>query len=261
MSVSDVAARAEARRKKILENAQKRLDKVLSKCDTQESSNCSSSDVSQVEKPVADPRPTYSKENTNVPHNAESSSLDTKLTQNTDVKKIPNINTEPRVKPTKLVTQNEHLPQEIPSPRCNSFLPNGFDFTKHLQLLENKTPSPSEELKRENRINMLFQIQYALLAIVVRLMLYWQVGWLFGEMILVPFVLTESVQISLGYVHTSQFIQVFGQVLTLCGFSSHVVQCYTKINTVLLHCIEDLSFYLVTFCLLHSYLDENFTSR
>jgi hypothetical protein len=47
--------------------------------------------------------------------------------------------------------------------------------------LENKTPSPSEELKRENRINMLFQIQYALLAIVVRLMLYWQVGWLFGE--------------------------------------------------------------------------------
>jgi hypothetical protein len=80
-------------------------------------------------------------------------------------------------------------------------------------------------------------------------------------MILVPFVLTESVQISLGYVHTSQFIQVFGQVLTLCGFSSHVVQCYTKINTVLLHCIEDLSFYLVTFCLLHSYLDENFTSR
>uniref|UniRef100_A0A8D8QTM0 Uncharacterized protein n=1 Tax=Cacopsylla melanoneura TaxID=428564 RepID=A0A8D8QTM0_9HEMI len=174
------------------------------------------------------------------------------------VKVLNTTKTKSTPKPTPPIDQNKLF--ESMSMGSQSLFPDSFDFNKHIELLgNNSSTSVSQDGKKNSKKNEVpSHLQYAALAVVVRLMIYFQVGWMFGEMILVPFMLTESIQLSLGHVHTSQLISMLGQ---FCGFSSQLAQTYSKVNSILLHCIENFSVYLVVFCIVHRLLDEDHESR
>ncbi|KAL1464395.1 hypothetical protein WDU94_004046 [Cyamophila willieti] len=264
----DVVARAEIRRRKILENAQRRLDRVL------EVSSCQSSDsapsnpqinglLGQITltstNTVHEPNDTFlGKQASDVVTSSEKSKPQfTSHSLNGNCVQVSNNISSP--KSTTSIDQKEFF--ENISQESLSLFPNGFDFNKTIELLKNQS-TPSQDRKENlNKNVVLSHLQYAALAVVVRLMLYFQIGWIFGEMILVPFMLTESIQLSLGHVHTSQLITMLGQVMALCGYSSQLVQTYGKVNSILLHCIEDYSVYFVVFCVIHSFLDEDLESR
>lgn len=259
MSSGDIAMRAEARRKKILQNAQERLDKVLSTTQLEEKPKPSSSEICQVRAAeTVGHSDGFVWEKETLP-NQKSITINSNST--TDLK-----NSESIINSTKLSDQFEPLLNEVHSkesiphqPRFDS-IPD--DFSKHLQFLGDQTTiSPVKGLKEKQSIDILYQMQYVLLAIVVRLLLYMQYGWLFGDMILVPFMLTVSIQVSLGHVHTSSFVQILGQIMAMCGISIELVQSFARTNSLVLYCLDNFSLYFVTFCSIHSFIEEEVVSR
>ncbi|XP_034952240.1 uncharacterized protein [Chelonus insularis] len=265
--MADAAARREARRRRILENSEYRLQKI--------------SGVSSLEKPLEKKEIVLPKQNTHsvlsnqsingiVPReslvNSEwdedplqlENQIDTDLLLS-ESENLNSLSSKSNSIHDNVVNENGniqgHRHRNLPT-ATHDYTENSFFSTEENTQKLNKTEEP-----KQSKIHTFFtnQLVYTILAIIINLMMIFQLDNIYGKSIITPFFMVFFTRLYfIGVVPQSSKGNMLFAALVLCNIQPSILHTFQKVfNTINLF-IRDLSLYIFSFVIIFNIITRHF---